>query len=141
MMALETGKETDMAEHPNLLLMRRALDAFRSGDVPTLAQVFASDVVWRVPGRSALAKDYKGQDEVFGFFGRLMELTSGTFRVESLDMFANDRGGVFVDRLSAAREGKALDVRLLLHVSIQNGQIAEGVDHFHPEHMWDEFWS
>ncbi|HEY7449891.1 MAG TPA: nuclear transport factor 2 family protein [Vicinamibacterales bacterium] len=141
MMALETGEETDVAEHPNLLLMRRALDAFRSGDVPTLAQVFARDVVWRVPGRSALAKDYKGQDEVFGFFGRLMELTNGTFRVESLDMFANDRGGVFVDRLSAARDGKTLDVRLLLHVSIRNGQIAEGVDCFHPEHTWDEFWS
>jgi ketosteroid isomerase-like protein len=121
--------------------MRRALDAFRSGDMPTLAQVFAQDVVWRVPGRSVLAKDYQGQDEVFRFFGRLMELTNGTFRVESLDMFANDRGGVFVDRLAAARDGKTLDVRLLLHVSIRNGQIAEGIDCFHPEHAWDEFWS
>jgi ketosteroid isomerase-like protein len=70
-----------------------------------------------------------------------MELTNGTFRVESLDMFANDRGGVFVDRLAAVRNGKTLDVRLLLHVSIQDGQIAEGIDCFHPEHAWDEFWS
>ena len=130
-----------MAEHPNLLLMRRALDALRSGDMSTLAQVFARDVVWNVPGRSVLARAYKGQDEVFGFFGRLMELTNGTFQLESLDMFANDRGGVFVDRLAAARNGKALDVRVLLHVSIQNGQIAEGTDCFHPEHAWDEFWS
>jgi len=44
--------------------------------------------VWRVPGKSFLAKDYEGHEEVFGFFGRLMELTSGTFRVESLDMLA-----------------------------------------------------
>ena len=62
-----------MIDHPNLALMKRALDAFRAGDVPTLAQVFAKDVVWHVPGKSFLAKDYPGQEEVFGFFGRLME--------------------------------------------------------------------
>ena len=42
-------------------------------------------------------------------------------------MLANDAGGVFVDRLTAEREGKKLDVRLLLHVTIRGGQIVEGV--------------
>lgn len=120
-----------MSDHQNLQLMRRTIDAFRSGDMSTLAQVFSKDVVWRVPGRSLLANDYKGQGEVFGFFGRLMELTGGTFRVESVDMLANDSGGVFVDRLTAERNGRKLDVRLLLHVTIKDGRIVEGVDHFH----------
>ena len=130
-----------MTEHPNMTIMRRTLDAFRSGDMPTLAQLFAKDVVWRVPGKSLLARDYEGQEEVFGFFGRLMELTGGTFRVESVDMLANDRGGVFVDRLTAERNGKKLDVRLLLHVTIRGGQVVEGLDCFHHEHLWDAFWS
>jgi len=130
-----------MADHPSLLLMKRTLDAFSSGDMATLAQVFAKDVVWHVPGTSFLAKSYQGQEEVFGFFGQLMELTGGTFRVESLDMLANDRGGIFVDRLTAERDGKSLDVRLVLHVSIKNGQIVEGFDHFHQEHIWDAFWA
>lgn len=130
-----------MSEHPNLLLMRRTFDAFRSGDMTALAQVFATDVVWRVPGRSILAKDYEGQDQVFGFFGRLMALTGGTFRVESLDMFANDDGGAFVDRVTARRDGRTLDVRLVLLVAIRDGRIVEGVDHFHPEHLWDAFWA
>jgi ketosteroid isomerase-like protein len=130
-----------MARHPNLELMRRTLEAFQAGDMAALARVFSKDVVWRVPGKSVLARDYTGQEEVFAFFGRLMELTSGTFRVESLDMLANDAGGVFVDRLTAERHGRKLDVRLLLHVAIRNGQIAEGVDHFHPEHVWDAFWA
>jgi uncharacterized protein len=130
-----------VSEHPNLRVMRRTVDAFQSGDMATLAQVFAKDVVWRVPGKSFLAKDYEGHEEVFGYFGRLMELTSGTFRVESLSMLANDAGGVFVDRLTAERNGRALDVHLLLHVTIRSGQIVEGVDHFHEEHLWDAFWS
>jgi ketosteroid isomerase-like protein len=120
--------------------MRRALDAFRSGDGARLTQLFSRDVVWRVPGKSVLAKDYRGQDEVFGFFGRLMQLTGGTFAVESVDMFANAAGGVFVDHLTATRNGKRLDVRLLLHVVIRDGQIVEGVDCFHQEHLWDAFW-
>jgi ketosteroid isomerase-like protein len=130
-----------VTEHPNLQVMRRTLDAFGSGDVATLAQVFSKDVVWRVPGKSVLAKDYKGQEEVFGFFGRLMELTNGTFRVQSLDILANDTGGVFVDRLTAERNGRTLDVRLLLHVAITRGQVVEGIDHFHQEHLWDAFWA
>ena len=120
--------------------MRRTLDAFRSGDMPALAALLSDDVVWRVPGKSFLARDYRGQDEVFGFFGRLIELTGGTFRVESLDMLANDAGGVFVDRLTAERNGRRLDVRLLLHVTIRDGRIVEGRDYFHPEHLWDAFW-
>lgn len=130
-----------MSEHANVDILRRTLKAFQSGDMPTLAQLLAPDVVWRLPGKSALAKDYRGQDEVFGFFGRLMELTGGTFKVESLGMFANDTGGVFIDRLTAQREGRKLDVRLALHVTIRDGVIVEGVDHFHQEHLWDAFWA
>lgn len=40
----------------------------------------------------------------------------------------------------SAGDGAALDVGLLLHVTIRDGQIVEGVDHFHQEHLWDAFW-
>lgn len=130
-----------MSQHENLTLMRRTLEAFRSGDAPTLGEVFAPDVVWRVPGRSVLAGTYTGQAEVFGFFGRLMELTGGTFRVESLGLLADEKGGVFVDRLRAERNGRQLDVRICLSVRIEQGRIVEGIDHFHQEHLWDAFWA
>ncbi|MGE0553625.1 MAG: nuclear transport factor 2 family protein [Gemmatimonadales bacterium] len=130
-----------MSQHDNLTLMRRTLEAFRSGDAATLREVFAPDVVWRVPGRSALARAYTGQAEVFGFFGQLMELTGGTFRVESLGLLADEHGGVFIDRLKAERNGRQLDVRICLTVRIEEGRIVEGIDHFHQEHLWDAFWA
>jgi hypothetical protein len=29
----------------------------------------------------------------------------------------------------------------LLQVTVENGQIVEGIDYFHPEHAWDAFWA
>jgi len=130
-----------MSQHENLTLMRRTLEAFRSGDGATLGEVFAPDVVWRVPGRSVLAGTYTGQAEVFGLFGKMMELTGGTFRVESLGLLADETGGVFIDRLMAERDGRQLDVRICLAVRIEQGRIVEGIDHFHQEHLWDAFWA
>jgi ketosteroid isomerase-like protein len=130
-----------MSEHPNLQVMRAVLNAFQSGDGPALTRLFSTDIVWKVPGKSPMSADYRGQAEVFGFFGRLMESTAGTFRVQSIDMLANDAGGVFVDRLTAERNGRKLDIRLLLHVTIRDGKIVEGIDFFHPEHQWDAFWA
>ena len=129
-----------MTDHPNLNVMRQALAAFAAGDGAALARLFSPDIVWRVPGKSRLSKVYRGQAETFGFFGQLMQETGGTFKVNSVTMFANDSGGVFVDRITASRNGKTLDVGLLLHVTIRDGQIVEGVDHFHQEHLWDAFW-
>ena len=58
---------------------------------------------------------------------------AGAGALESLDILANDAGGVFADRVTAERDGRTLDVRLLLHVTITNCQIVEAVDHFHQE--------
>jgi len=42
-----------MNSHPNLQVMKRTLEAFQAGDIPTLAEMFSKDVVWRVrpPGK------------------------------------------------------------------------------------------
>ena len=71
-----------MAEHPNEALVRRGYQAFSSGDMATLAEVMSPDVVHKAAGNSPLSGEYKGRDEVFGFYGQLMALTDGTFRVD-----------------------------------------------------------
>ncbi|HKP85289.1 MAG TPA: nuclear transport factor 2 family protein, partial [Blastocatellia bacterium] len=66
--------------------MRRATEAFARGDVEALQQIFAPDAVWHVPGRSRVSGTYTGHAEVFGFFGKLMELSGGTFKLELHDI-------------------------------------------------------
>jgi hypothetical protein len=45
--------------------------------LPTIADLFAEDLLWHNPGRNQLAGDYLGRDAVHGLFGRLTELTEG----------------------------------------------------------------
>jgi len=128
-----------MSKQENLEVMKRAVAAFVKGDMATLSTLFSPDVVWHVPGRHILAADYRGQAEVFGFFGRLMEETGGTFRIEPIETLPSDEGGVYVDRVRAERRGRSLDILLLLRVTISGGRITEGWDCFHQEHLLEEF--
>ena len=54
------------------------IQAFRGGDNDAARDCFTADVVWHLPGRSPLADDYVGFDQIFTeFFGRIRELTRG----------------------------------------------------------------
>jgi ketosteroid isomerase-like protein len=64
--------------HPNADLLHRGYDAFATGDIPTALGMFANDITWHVPGRSPLSGDYKGHEEVLGFFAKSMALSGGT---------------------------------------------------------------
>jgi ketosteroid isomerase-like protein len=82
--------EIDGHEHPDALAYRRTADAFRARDMDTLAQLFVEDVVWHVPGMSALAGDIHGRDELWQWFDRLHEVTGGTFTLEDHDILATE---------------------------------------------------
>lgn len=70
-------------------------------------ELFADDLVWHVAGRSVIAGDYAGKDQVFGFFGRLQELSEGTSEVEVHDLLANDEHGVAIVIESATRNRRS----------------------------------
>ncbi|HEX8071351.1 MAG TPA: nuclear transport factor 2 family protein [Pyrinomonadaceae bacterium] len=129
-----------MSEHPNAAVLRRAYEAFLRGDFDTLGEVFAPDITWHVPGRSQVAGAHRGRDAVFAYFGRLMELSGGTFRPDPRDIAASDAHAVSLEHLSAVRAGRTLDVDLALVVRVQNGQIVEARDYFSDQAAWDEFW-
>lgn len=67
---------------------------------------FADDIVWHVPGRNPLSGDYKGKEEVLGFFGKLMELTQGSLKQEIHDMLANDLIPSFSFETTSRRTGR-----------------------------------
>lgn len=64
--------------------VREGYDAFARRDLDTLREQLAPDVVWHVGGRSVLARAYRGVDDVLAYFGRLHEMSDGTFRAEPL---------------------------------------------------------
>lgn len=130
-----------MAEHPNAQFMRRLYQAFYEGDDEALHRLIADDAVWHVPGRSSLAGDHRGHEQIFGFFGKLMELSGGTFKAELHDITASDEHAVGLDKITGRRGDKELDMNLAMVVHISDGKITEAWDVIGDQYAWDDFWS
>ena len=126
--------------HPDEEVVRRGYEAFSEGDMETLRQVFADDIVWHVPGRSSLAGDYEGVDAALGYFGQTMELTGGNFSVSLHDVVAGDDHVVGLHTARAEREGRRLEDNQVLVFHLNEGRVASVWQHFGDTYANDEFW-
>ena len=82
-------------------------------------------MVWHQAGRSQLAGDYRGRDAVYEFFGKLLELTDGTFHMELEAVFADDELAVAVVVASSTVDGQSLTVREAHIIRMRDGKAAE----------------
>jgi ketosteroid isomerase-like protein len=131
-----------MTAEQNVAIMRRAYDAFNTGDVDTLVEIFDEGADWHLPGRSSMAGDYAGRDATLAYFGQIAEETGGTFRAELKHMTADgDNRVVGIQRSTADRNGKHLDVSNCIVFEMKDGHMTDGREHFEDLYAWDEFWS
>jgi ketosteroid isomerase-like protein len=130
-----------MADHPNAELVRRGYAAFSRGDMDTINEIFADDIVWHIPGRSPLAGDYKGKNEVFGFFGQLAERSGGTFSLDVHDILGNDEHVVAMTHEQAERGGRSLDVHGVHVWHVRDGKAVEFWGLADDVYAEDDFWS
>ena len=127
--------------HPNERLLRQEYEARASGDDVSLADVFADDVVWHVPGRSAISGDYRGKEQVMAYVQRRRELAEGTFRITFEDVLANDENGLVIARGSAVRGGTTREWRAHGLYRFRDGRIAECWVLPEDQYAFDEIWS
>jgi hypothetical protein len=83
---------SSLTGHPDVQRRRDGYVTFGKGDLAALEELSTEDVVRHVAGRSELAGTHEGRTAVFEFFGNVMELTEGSFRVEPLTLLADDYG-------------------------------------------------
>lgn len=127
--------------HPNEELYRKGFEAFQKGDTETLKDHFADDIIWHVGGQGPFAGDYKGSGEVISLFGRQVEATGGTFKLELHDLLANDEHVVALVRTTAERNGKRLNDPGVHVVHVRDGKLAESWFHASDQYAVDEFFS
>jgi ketosteroid isomerase-like protein len=125
----------------NLDLIRRAYEAFGRGDITTVLGVLDPKIRWHVPGRSPLSGDYRGHDEVIGFFSKTQELASGTFSIVINDMLASPQHVVVLCDVSAQRHGKHWSASEVHVWRVTNGQAVEFREFQGDQQAEDEFWS
>src|SRR5205085_3579527 len=131
-----------MSADDNAATMRRAYAAFNSGDMNTLIALFDDGVVWHLPGRSRFADDYQGRDATLAYFGQLAQETGGTFRAELQHLLVDDEDrAIGIQRSTAQRDGKHLDVGNCIVFELKDGRITDGREHFHDLYAWDESWT
>jgi uncharacterized protein len=130
-----------MSAQDNGDLIRSGYEAFSKGDMETIANLFAPDIRWSVSGRNVISGTYNGQDETFAFFGKIMELTDGTFAVAVHDLLASDDHVVVLAKESASRNGKSLESDDVHVWHIADGKAVEYWAISKDQHEVDEFWA
>jgi len=130
----------DSMAHPNEELVRRGYQAFATGDMATLNELFADDIVWHAPGRNQLAGTYRGKEEVFATFQKVAELSGGTFKLDIHAVLADDEHVVVLARATGEREGKTLDDNSVQVFHIKDGQVTEQWLHPGDAYASDDFW-
>jgi ketosteroid isomerase-like protein len=130
------------AMHENEALIRRFHEAQAAADPATLMDSLSDDVVWHVPGKNLLSRDYHGKAEVAGFWARARELSGGTVRTELLDVLASEQHAIALVRVHAEREGRSLGGQFQAFTyRIEDGKIAEFWFMVEDRYAVDAFWS
>ena len=86
----------------NATIIRKAYDDFANGDISAVLEAFDTSITWHVPGHSPLSGDYKGHDEVVGFFKHTLALCGGIFAIEVHHVLAEE--GVVVALVTVKAE-------------------------------------
>ncbi len=123
-------------------VVRRFYQAVADGDFDAAERCFAPDVLWHLPGTSPIAGDHHGWAEIRDdFLSKLGPLSGGTFRVELLDVAIGDTYVVAVQRATASRGERTLDITACQLIRVSNGVIDSVRGHYSDQSALDEFWA
>ncbi len=126
-------------EHPNAALVRRVFAAFGK-DAMAVSAAFARDIVWQVPGHTAMSGEYRGRRDVVEFLRRTGLETGGTYKSRLHTVFADDEWAVAIYRATGSRNGIDLDIEQALVIRIADGQWRD-VTAVPLDPAFERFWS
>ena len=126
-------------DHPTAALTRRVFAAFGSS-AGQISAALCRDIVWRVPGSTAMSGEYKGRREVVEFLRRTSLETDGTYGSKLHTVMANDEWGLAVYRAWGTRNGIDLDVDQAFVIRFEDGMWKE-VTAVPLDAAFDAFWA
>jgi ketosteroid isomerase-like protein len=131
--------------HTNARLIRTFHEAlgcfYAGGDIEAVRTMLTHDVTWHVPGRSAIAGDHVGKNDVLDYFHRRRQLGRGTFKVTVQAVLANDRRAVLIAGGQADRDGKTIGWETVGIFRIEGRKIVECWLLPFDQYAFDEIWS
>ena len=100
---------TSSEEARNLVVVRRAFEAFQAGNADALMKTFAPNAHYRIAPAGKFTGDYRGAPAIMEFFGQVAQESEGTFRVTPVEMAAHGNRVFVLYGTNGKRGGKTLD--------------------------------
>ena len=125
----------------NSTIIRKAYDDFANGNIPAVLEAFDTSITWHVPGHSPLSGDYKGHDEVVGFFKHTSALCGGIFAIEVHHVLAEEDVVMVLVTVKAERNGRSAAFPEVHVWRLANEKVTEFREFQGDEQTEDRFWS
>ncbi len=131
--------------HPHAQLVRDFHDHqnhfYGGGDQEPVRAMLTDDVVWHVPGHSAIAGEYRGRDEVLRYFARRRKLANATFRIDVRGVLCDDQRTVILAGGEVEHGGETFAWGTVGIFRIAAGRIAECWVVPYDQDAFDEIWA
>lgn len=98
-------------------------------------------IVFHLPGNSSLAGDHTGKAAVGAALMKFQVLSSGTFKLQPIQIFANDNYGTVIAQVSATRNGANLAAQPIVLWRFEDGEPVEFWLYPPDLFAFDKFWS
>ncbi len=90
------SRKGDQMTHANEPAIRAAYADISSGRLDLMASFLTDDITWQITGSSPVSGTYRGREEIFGLFAKVMDVYGGTFEMEIRDVVASDDYGFVI---------------------------------------------
>lgn len=128
-------------KHPNSVLLEKLYSDFSKGDLQSVLNACADEIVFNVPGKSKIAGKYNKSNFVTGFIMKLMEISGGTLKVEVHDILASDRHVVVLATDHLTQNGKSINYRTAHIWRFENGKPVAWYEYPRDLYQYDAVWS
>jgi ketosteroid isomerase-like protein len=123
-----------------------AYAALATGQRDQIAQLWAEDLRWLVPGHNPLSGWKNNLDEFIAFMGTVGRLSDNSFRMDSVAVMAADNFSADVTRNTGNRAGqpdRRLDIDVIHWLTWRDGKVIEGRGAIFGDGtaQYDEFWT
>ena len=93
-------------EHADAVTYGRTAEAFRRGDLTTLAETIHDEVAWHLPGTSWVSREIRGRPALLDHLREIKRRTVDTFLLEDLQISGTDHHVVALQRFGATFGGE-----------------------------------
>jgi ketosteroid isomerase-like protein len=122
----------------NRQLVQAMTEAFLKGDIATVQDYWADNIVWYFPGRSMLAGVFHGKEDILK---HLSPPSRGSFELKPQAFSGDTKYGVALYELTSTRNGKSLIETRVMVCNIDNGKVVETRIYPGDQYALDKFWS